>query len=340
MTIFITRHKRASLKIILFAAVFIISWLIAEWAVESFCSFRQVVEVTFKGNRVTGEEAMFKISPDKILLYEWKNFPQQVILDKPENVFRIVVLGDSVTNSHFPGWRLQEYYPAVLQDLLNSRQSRQTYEVINAGVPGYNTQQEAEYLQNKWKDYNPEMVILGYCAANDRAVRRKIIQHKEGVYCSDVRENYPFVRVFPYGMSEFLMRKSAIFRLVNLLLVESAYKNNWKAVLNRIEYFDRSSETKDAIKKIQKICSKADIDLLVVIFPRLDFQNSEETDWIVNVCREQGVNYISCYEIFKDTGFEKLKVSAKDICHPNKLGHRLVAQRIFRHIMESKNAYR
>ena len=65
--------------------------------------------------------------------------------EKPEGVFRILALGDSWTF----GFRMEEpdAYPRQLERILNERAAergdRRRIEVINAGVIGYSTDQEA-----------------------------------------------------------------------------------------------------------------------------------------------------------------------------------------------------
>ena len=87
---------------------------------------------------------------------------------KPEDTFRILVLGDSMTF----GWgaRFEETYAKVLERLLNEKRpamqkgsaSFHQYEVINAGVGNYNTVQEVTYFKKRGIAYKPDMVLLGF----------------------------------------------------------------------------------------------------------------------------------------------------------------------------------
>jgi hypothetical protein len=70
----------------------------------------------------------------------------------PKEKFRILFLGDSVL------WGIG-YHTKVIEDNLN-------VEVINAGVPGYTTYQELEFLKAYGLDMNPDLVIIGF-ALND-----------------------------------------------------------------------------------------------------------------------------------------------------------------------------
>lgn len=83
---------------------------------------------------------------------------------KPENEYRILVLGDSVTF----GWgtEKQSTFCAQVQKILNGTIGR-SVRVINAGVGGYNTVQEFVFFRNTGVKFEPDLVILVYTAEND-----------------------------------------------------------------------------------------------------------------------------------------------------------------------------
>jgi len=94
---------------------------------------------------------------------EKKDYPVERL---PSSV-RIVGIGDS----GMFGWNVlqHENYMAVLEDRLNARSDGVLYEVLNMGVPGYNTQQEVDSLIAKGLAYKPDIVIVGWCE-NDFAL--------------------------------------------------------------------------------------------------------------------------------------------------------------------------
>jgi hypothetical protein len=81
-------------------------------------------------------------------------------LKKPERVYRIAIVGDSTSF----GWKVRrkDSFPKILEEMLNNSGDRQ-FEVINFSVPGYNTAQEYELLQQKVITFEPDMVILFFC---------------------------------------------------------------------------------------------------------------------------------------------------------------------------------
>lgn len=83
------------------------------------------------------------------------------IVDKEEDVLRILFLGDSlVWGSETSSGKL---YTEVVEDNLNNVLNiDKRIEVINAGIPGYTTYQELEFLNVYGLDMQPDFVVLGF----------------------------------------------------------------------------------------------------------------------------------------------------------------------------------
>jgi len=80
-------------------------------------------------------------------------------LEKPADVTRIAIVGDSVSF----GWRVgtKNSFPKILEWMLNYKKEA-NFEVINFSVPGYNTSQELAVIEEKVLKFQPDMVILVY----------------------------------------------------------------------------------------------------------------------------------------------------------------------------------
>ena len=110
-------------------------------------------------------------------------------VNKPENVFRIVGIGDSIMFG--VKVKMTNIFVKRLEHLLNTNISSIKYEVINFSVPGYNAAMEAETLKSKCLKYNPDLVILQY-AGNDsflpnfiqpeKTILNYLIFHSEFLY--------------------------------------------------------------------------------------------------------------------------------------------------------------
>jgi len=84
---------------------------------------------------------------------------------KPENTYRILMLGDSFIRAHQV--RHEETAHQVLEDLLNGQDSSQHFEVISAGVDAWGTGQELLYYRSEGRDYQPDLALLMFYIGND-----------------------------------------------------------------------------------------------------------------------------------------------------------------------------
>ena len=78
--------------------------------------------------------------------------------DKPKDVKRILLLGDSFTFGFEVN--VEETFGYVLEQYLN--ENGQKFEVINAGVSGFGTAEELAFFENEGMKYDPDYVILGF----------------------------------------------------------------------------------------------------------------------------------------------------------------------------------
>lgn len=84
-------------------------------------------------------------------------------LEKPEGVFRILVVGDSF---NWCGGK-DGNYCALLERKFSSRAGGRRVEVINAGYFMTHTAEQLALLKKFGLGYNPDLVVLGFFAGND-----------------------------------------------------------------------------------------------------------------------------------------------------------------------------
>lgn len=109
---------------------------------------------------------------------------------KPENTFRIALLGDSFTEAlQVP---LDQDLAAVIERELSSctALAGRKAEVINFGVTGYGTDQELITLREKVWDYSPDIVVLDFYTGNDISDNSRAISQK--LYASELALLKPF----------------------------------------------------------------------------------------------------------------------------------------------------
>jgi len=114
----------------------------------------------------------------------------EIPYEKPPGTYRVLALGDSWTF----GFRMNEpdAYPRQLERILReqaaARGDHRTIEVINAGVIGYSTDQEAAYLRVEGWKYQPDLVLVNYYPVNDTHNKLASYQRR-----AQLREIHPWL---------------------------------------------------------------------------------------------------------------------------------------------------
>ncbi|MCO6452542.1 MAG: hypothetical protein J5I90_17310 [Caldilineales bacterium] len=89
--------------------------------------------------------------------------PLDIGYEKPEGVYRILVLGDSFVEA--TQVELEETFGQQLGDILRERGLQ--VEVINAGTGGWGNDQELFWLREEGRKYDPDLVVLSIYPRND-----------------------------------------------------------------------------------------------------------------------------------------------------------------------------
>lgn len=79
-------------------------------------------------------------------------------IEKPDNIFRIITIGDSFTFGY--NLSTEDNWTEVLEKRLNEIPTcKNRYEVINLGVHGYDTAYQVERYRIRGQKYNPDLII-------------------------------------------------------------------------------------------------------------------------------------------------------------------------------------
>lgn len=84
------------------------------------------------------------------------------LMEPTQGTVRILALGDSVTFGQ--GVAEEQVYPRMTETLLNNSRvdGRPSVEVLNFGIPGYNTVQELAQLRELGLAFRPQVVVVGF----------------------------------------------------------------------------------------------------------------------------------------------------------------------------------
>lgn len=262
---------------------------------------------------------------------------EEVQTPKPADRFRIVAMGDSVTFGNGVGE--DETYAARLA-LMLSTDGLRGMEVINAGIPAYDTWQQALLLEEVVPSLEPDLVILGFYE-NDISPRPKVMHpiiNKDGE---------PPRRGFGAWLGNrriFLLKKSRV-----LILGREAYQralSRWSpspaagiraALLNGGQHPSLEvgwNEVKRSLNGMLTITNTAGIPFRIVIFPmpeqvwNTEAQTSAYQEYLQGITRELGVPTLDLLPAFRSAVHNGKSVYIPWDWHPNAEGHRVAAQAI------------
>ena len=251
----------------------------------------------------------------------------EVAVPKPANVYRVLMLGDSVVF----GFMVER--SATMADVLEQRLNAVRFagdrrcEVINAGVEGYGIEDERRLYEARLADLGPDLVILGICL-NDvntpfditkgRGFARGPVPDRAKVWGS--RLLY-FLRMWRKGMRRRLKGQPVCYRHLN----DAAY---WD------EYEKRFVELLSSVRG-------RGIPLAAVTFPESFQMTNDTTDWmqqrVVELCAGHGVECQNVLEEFRAIQPEHKLFPApgegyfwpRDTIHTLAPGHRVCADALF-----------
>ena len=144
---------------------------------------------------------------------------------KPAGAFRVVCMGGSSTFGYTD--RDEGTYPFLLQERFDAHPAGLRVEVINAGIPHFNTDHLVAALESEVLDWSPDVITL-YCAYNDatyplaengwQAATRKLDEYSAAFACLRKILNTSLGDVVFHQWSNYLpqMTRAALERQIEL----------------------------------------------------------------------------------------------------------------------------
>ena len=278
---------------------------------------------------------------------------------KPPGVYRIVVLGDSITfGNNLPA---NQNYPSLLENQFNQHGKR--VEVLNLGLGGYDTLQEVATLEDTGLKFAPDMVVLGYCI-NDIGVASGNLNYIK--------------RLKNYGHPLYRLRVAQLIRVLldRIELIEyeksanrsanfdTTYQNSLadishdedlnqkiqalEARLNRQpekflftrDYTDsiHIERLRFALQQLKGLQEKNHFAVTVLVIPYLMEDRDSQPVYqavyqiIAHEMTRLGFSVVNPYDAFSAAGFKNLILKKNDGVHPNATGHAIMADALYQHI--------
>jgi lysophospholipase L1-like esterase len=236
---------------------------------------------------------------------------------------RVLVIGDSYTWGYAVAE--EEAYPQVALAMLKAR-GIPDVDVINGGVPDYNSRQERQLLERLLPVYKPDAVFLGY-VVNDAEPSTAMPVPPE--------ETYRHARSwFLTELAEVLNR-----RLFHRRLLPSAKDTPGQTYLDGFaESSVKWKDSKEALREMRDLSAAAGVSFTVLVLPDFTQWFDERYTWkpihdaVSTWGRDLGIPTFDLLTAFK--GLNNASMMVPWDGHPNAEGHRRMAEFLVARILD------
>lgn len=247
----------------------------------------------------------------------------QVTIAEPENGYRVICLGDSITFGE--GVREDDTYPARMEDLLSQEMPTRQVEVINAGIQGYGTTEEEKLFASLCVPLNPDAVVL-QAFLNDATDFRETIRQNDA-RTHDMRLSLP---------GRVSMLWEIVERRRHATSLQSEYFDTTRRSFQSLQW----DACRQSLRRMSEAARQHNIRLIVVLFPMLwnldehyDFEDLHAL--IANAAQDAGCEFIDLLEVYRGSPADTLWVHPTDH-HPNEIAHEMAAGRIAQELLREK----
>ncbi len=243
-------------------------------------------------------------------------------LDKKEGVLRIAVIGDSVTWGYA---EVRDTYPNIMERLLKDKLGRDDIEILNFGVEGTDTKHHLRILEERVMEFNPDLVILGFCLNDIRFLELNpaVLMFLENMKFAD----YIFMKLVNFTTSVRARLK---------IVTSDSY---FKEILNLYNVPSEVSELRNVVSAMKKVLDEREIGFAVVIFPfrQQFFNNPSFTPQraVKDICREAGIPVLDLYSMLRKHDPERLYLKG-DVVHFSSYGNKVIAESITQFLYSRK----
>lgn len=302
--------KKISINILIFFVGLLVGVLLLEFLVKILPQ-----EITKIDNSIPGDERIYSLTrfvkfkhnfsrvwtglgPPTIWHYNNLGFRDRpVSIQKPENVFRVVVIGDSIVM----GFGVEDFesFPRDLEQILKPQvvdPKMKHFEVINMGIQGYSSPQYLALLQEEALKLNPDLVIVTIYPSND--LLGGVSFEKDKLY----RKLMAVPDFIPFTFNQTLKEKSKLylFLLTKYYTLVKQYESSYKPQEIDTEY--GLELMRNDVINMQKISKNKNIPVVFLVLPhpkevKGDISYSENQKKLIDSLKYLQVLY---YDSFAD----------------------------------------
>ena len=331
------------------------------------------------GDLLTGQELILRESDNPDMIYEltpnsagfaWGTEvtvnahgfrDREYKTEKSRGVYRIAVLGDSVTFGNF--LPVEATYPKRLEQAFHRRGL--PVEVLNFGVGGYDTLQEVALLKDLGLKFAPDEVIVGY-SMNDVGVMstnlayiRRARTYGAPVYnlrvlqflrsrldvietklrppyseAKDLRDLEDLKNTLDLASDTFLRER------VRRIEEHLASGEPYHGVLSWYTSPEKLAKLRAGFARLAAVSHHHGVPVSVMIIPFIEVHGAAygaAYDIVRREARCSGFEVIEVLDRFLEHDPTNLKINPGDNIHPNETGHDLMAEKLLEQYLERTN---
>ncbi len=255
---------------------------------------------------------------------------------KPDRTFRVAVIGDSFTIP--AGVRIEEAYHTRLETRLNQERSDVSYEFINFGLGGYSLRQYLGVLKHKAMSYDPDLILIGFCAANDHEIPSEKKFHRP---YRVKPKTHPFF-THSFALEQFVKQLSRYFEAREKARTKAEKRKTGKGK-GKEQKRTKAAYSKEEVRYMSSMFSlitaigrENDIPIVVVFLShRYGEKRFRQAAELREIVRDHGLLFVDTTPAFEATDFDDYTIYAIDK-HPNGKANQLFADRVYAYLRERK----
>lgn len=255
--------------------------------------------------------------------------------------FRIAVIGDSY--SFAPYMQFTDAFPKVLERMLNlhesapftvnSPQPQAKAEVVNYGVPGYSTSHEVAAAEEAFKT-GADMLLL-QITLNDPELK--------GYRPIGITIFNTFGKLEVSGWKRTLLEN---FKLLSFVITRL---HNEKTRRDYIKYFHKLFTDpkgrklfEESLEKISALAKQSNKPIRAVVFPLFGLPINDNYPFedlhqlTAEILQQKGIPRLDLLNLYRNIPIDRLQVIPGEDRHPNEIGHRMAAERIYDYLIDEK----
>ncbi len=243
----------------------------------------------------------------------------EVVAPKPAGVFRILVLGDSITLGY--GLRSEAGYTRLLEKMIGGPR----VEVINAGASGWHFEDFVAFLEHYGAALEPDMVVCAFTRSDvDPPMKLEI----RGGVGYDPGENVGFVPPFV----KKTLRHSRLYLAIGRArwALGKMPKERTEAARN-VAILEQWHAVERTLEHLRSLCKERRLPLLIAYLPvQIEVMRGVEYPVLIERFAQSNApdyHFINVLPEFVAQN-DKVLFLPKDTAHPNVLGHQIIARAI------------